>query len=119
MPFVNPLTTYSVCDEVAGVKSVQLDPSDDRLIWYPVIDWPPRFDGVAQESVRVPDPVGVARKFVAADAGFNTVPCAGVPNAPVPTSVTAATLNVYVVPALKPVIKAEVTVASAPFMAGV
>ena len=41
-----------------------------------------------------PVPVGVARKLVAADAGFRTVPCAVAPKAPVPASVTAATLNV-------------------------
>ena len=44
--------------------------------------------------MRAPVPVGVARKLVAADAGLRTVPCAGVPNAPVPARVTAATLNV-------------------------
>ena len=80
--------------------------------------WPPVLDGACHESVKVPEAVGVAWKFVGEEAGLRTVPLAEPLARLSPASVVATISNEYVLPALKPVMAALVVVTSEPLSAG-
>lgn len=96
VPFVNPLTTQLVADDV------QVKLPGDEMTWYAVIADPP-FEGAVQLTVTWPLPTTPVTDVGAPGTVTGMTAALAAESAPVPAMFVASTTNVYDVPFVSPV----------------